>query len=130
MRLSILALVVAAVIGTAVHAQPPSAEQPKIVKEVDTKALADLFTIVRTDYDPVRKQVTWLLESKTALPFPRLVARCFDQDDVEYDAPFIDFQHGARSSGERTRGVLLLPLDREVLTKTKRIVIAPPANAR
>jgi len=130
MRQSIPALIVAAVLVAAANAQPPSAEQPKIVKVVDTKALADLFSIVRTDYDPVRKQVTWLLESKTALPFPRLVARCFDQDDVEFDSPFIDFQHGARPSGERTRGVLLLPLDRDVLTKTKRIVIAPPANAR
>jgi hypothetical protein len=122
-----LVLVAALLLLAPITAQPPA--RPKAVEELDAKMLGDVVKIVRTDYDPTGK-VVWLVEAKGPNPFPPLVARCFDVDDVEYAAPPVDFQHGARATGERTRATIVLPGGPATWSNIKRIVIAVPVSAR
>jgi hypothetical protein len=122
-----LVLVAALVLLAPVTAQPPA--KPKAIEELDAKMLGDVVKIVRTDFDPTGK-VIWLVEAKGPAAFPTLVARFFDQDDVEYDARLVDFQHGARATGERTRAMVVLPGGPADWAKTKRIIIAVPVSAR
>ena len=122
-----LVLVVALFLLAPIAAQPPA--KPKAIEEIDTKVLGDAVKIVRTDYDPNGK-IVWLVEAKGANPFPALVARVFDVDDVEYAAPPVDFQHGSRVMGERTRATVVLPGGPATWSNIKRIVIAPPVSAR
>jgi hypothetical protein len=122
-----LALVAACLLVSPLCAQPPA--KPKAVEELDAKLLGDVVKIVRTDFDPTGK-VVWLVESKGPAAFPTLVARFFDADDVEFAAHFVDFQHGARVTGERTRAVVVLPGGPDAWAQIKRIVIAVPVSAR
>jgi hypothetical protein len=122
-----LVLVAALVLVGPITAQPPA--RPKAVEELDAKMLGDVVKIVRTDFDPSGK-VVWLVEAKGPAAFPTLVARFFDQDDVEYDARVVDFQHGARATGERTRATVVLPGGPAEWARAKRIIIAVPVAAR
>ena len=122
-----LVLVAALLLLAPIMAQPPN--KPKAVEELDAKMLGDVVKIVRTDYDPTGK-IVWLVEAKTGNPFPPLVARVFDVDDVEYAAPLVDFQHGSRATGERTRATVVLPGGPAKWSNIKRIVIAAPVSAR
>ena len=122
-----LILVAALLLLTPVLAQPPV--KPKAVEEIDAKILGDAVKIVRTDYDPTGK-IVWLIEAKTGNAFPPLVARVFDVDDVEYAAPPVDFLHGSRATGERTRAMVVLPGGPATWSNIKRIVISVPVTAR
>ncbi len=113
----------------AAQAQAP-AKMPKVVEEMDAKVLADIVKIVRTDFDSDLGRVVWLVEAKGPAPFPLLVVRFFDADDVEFEARFIDWQHGSRTTGERTRAILVMPGGSETLARTKRMLVALPPSAR
>ena len=125
MKRLVLALLVVGV--TPVAAQPPG--KPRAVEDLDAKVLGEVVKIVRTDFDPTGK-VVWLVEAKGPATFPTLVVRFFDQDDVEFDARVVDFQHGARATGERTRATVVLPGGPGDWARTKRIVVAVPVSAR
>jgi len=122
-----LAFVAALLVIGPVAAQGPT--KPKAVEELDAKILGEVAKIIRTDFDGTGK-VVWLVESKGPAAFPPLVARFFDEDDVEYAARLVDFQHGSRATGERTRAMVVLPGGPDVWVKTKRILIAVPVAAR
>ncbi len=122
-----LVLVAALLLLAPITAQPPA--RPKAVEELDAKMLGEVVKIVRTDYDPSGK-VVWLVEAKGPAAFPPLVARFFDRDDVEYAAHGVDFQHGSRATGERTRATIVLPGGPATWSNIKRIVIAAPVAAR